>query len=65
MVSHKYEVGNRVKIKDSFPPTASSELHELAGSTVKILCKAYIAGPYYEITDHDALIPESAIECEI
>lgn len=35
-IKHKYNIGDTVKFKDKYHPTASCDLHERAGTTAKI-----------------------------
>lgn len=60
-IIYKYNVGDTIKFKSKFPPSASVGLHKLAGTAGKIVGKKYFAKPFYEIEGHDALVPENAI----
>jgi hypothetical protein len=50
-ITYRYNVGDTVKFKVRFHPSASCELKKLAGSTAKITCyaPAYNNKPHYHL----------------
>jgi hypothetical protein len=51
-IKHKYKVGDIVKFKDKYHPTASCDLHERAGTTARIsgyalTYESYVNKPHY------------------
>ena len=68
-ITYKYNIGDTVKFKDKYHPTASCDLHERAGTTAKIrgYAPSYYCKPHYYLegaVDHvgdrviDIVFPE-------
>ena len=57
-ITYKYKVGDTVKFKDKFHPTASCGLAELAGTTAKVTAQEYWAKPCYRLEGFSQLFTE-------
>ena len=57
-VTYKYNIGDTVRFKDKFHPTASCGLAELTGTTAKITAREYWAKPCYRLEGFDGLFVE-------
>lgn len=57
-ITYKYKVGDVVKFKDKFRPTASRDLKKLAGTTAKITQTVDYGKPTYCIEGHDGVFAE-------
>lgn len=57
-VSYKYKVGDTIKFKDKFHPSASCGLEALAGTTAKVVAQEWWAKPCYRLEGHDSLYTE-------
>ena len=58
-ITYKYKVGDIVKFKDKFPPSASCGLAELAGTKGVIADKRDYNGPCYLIAGDNTYYKES------
>lgn len=58
-ITYKYNVGDVVKFKDKFHPTASCDLFSLAGTAARITQRADYGKPTYCIEGHDGVFTET------
>jgi hypothetical protein len=56
--TYKYNVGDTIKFKDKFHPTASCGLAELAGTTAKVIARQDYDGPAYKLEGHEGFFTE-------
>jgi hypothetical protein len=56
--TYKYNVGDTIKFKDKFHPTASCGLAELAGTTAKVIDRQDYDGPAYKLEGHEGFFTE-------
>lgn len=61
-ITYKYNVGDIVKFKDKFHPTASCDLFALAGTTARITQRVDYGKPTYCIEGHDGVFAERCFE---
>ena len=58
-ITYKYNIGDTVKFKDKFHPSASCRLKELAGQTATITERKDYGGPAYKLKGHDGFFKQA------
>ena len=51
-ITYKYNIGDIVKFKEKFPPSAACGLAEKASSTAKVVERKDYGGPAYRLEGH-------------
>lgn len=57
-VNYKYNIGDTIKFKDKFHPSASCGLKNLEGTTAEVVERVDYNGPCYRIKGHDSFFQE-------